>query len=79
MGQISEGWRIVQSPVAGMNVMQRMVNLLDLTAWWDDPVASGRFKGWNKGLKNTVNVLPFHNTVYRFTHPAEAIKFFNMR
>lgn len=75
---IGEFFTIVKSPAAGVNYVQNLLNVLDLTEWWGEPMQSGRYKGHSRGYRNFMKVVPFNNTLYRFTHPEEASKFFLM-
>ena len=77
---IKEGLRIVQSPAAGINTIE---NLLDLTALlnptnYTDEIQSGRYKGHSSAYRAFFEspIVPMNKTIYRGLHPDESIPFF---
>lgn len=83
---LSEGLRILKSPMAATNVVERtldLVNLLDYhnyeTFVGDEAIIrTGRFKGHSKAerLFWRAPIIPMSGTIYRGLHPEEGIPFF---
>lgn len=75
---LNEGLTLLKSPAAGINYLQNLTNLMYVMDWMEDPIQSGQYKGWNRGARNVVKVLPFNNTVRRAMSPEEALKFYTL-
>lgn len=77
---VSEAFRIVKSPAAGINTIENMLGLVHLLNPFDykDEIQSGRYKGHSTAYKTFFNspVIPMNKTIYRGLHPEEGIPFF---
>lgn len=74
--QIKEGLTLIDSPVAGIKLWNNIIDIIDVTKWGDE-IKSGRYKGDYVIEKNLWNLVPMSNTIYKATHPQEAVKFYN--
>lgn len=74
-GVPQEGRRILKSPMAGMTLIQ---NIIDLTTFWEwsDEVTRGRYKGQSKFVKSVAELVPLNKTIYGIFHPEEKILFY---
>lgn len=76
--QLTEGFRILQSPAAAMDYTQHLFNVVRIWDLWAEPLQSGQYEGWNRYARNVVRPLPYHNSIRRAANPEEALKFFQM-
>lgn len=80
---VTEGLRILQSPAAGINTIQNILNLTKLLNPMNymDELEYGRYKGHSTAYKAFFDspVIPFNKTIYRGLHPEEAISFFKQQ
>lgn len=80
---ITEGLRILQSPAAGINTIQNILNLTKLLNPMNymDELEYGRYKGHSTAYKAFFDspVIPFNKTIYRGLHPEEAVSFFKQQ
>ena len=76
--QLTEGFRILQSPAAAMDYTQHLFNVVRIWDLWAEPLQSGQYEGWNRYARNVVRPLPYHNSIRRALNPEEALKFFQM-
>ena len=51
---------LVQSPAAGVKTLETISAMFDLNNYWDE-VRGGRYKGWNKALRNVYQLTPIYN------------------
>lgn len=75
---LQEGLKILDSPMAGVQAVQKILNLTDLI-WipnWFDEVERGRYKGTSRAMKTIYECIPFNKTIYRGLHPDEGIAWF---
>ena len=77
---ISEGLKIINSPAAGVNTIE---NMLDLTKLLNprnymDELQSGRYEGHSTAYKSFFEspIIPMNRTIYRGLHPETGIPFF---
>jgi hypothetical protein len=77
---VREGLRIVQSPAAGINTIEHMLDLTALLnpANYMDEIQSGRYKGHSTAYKSFFEspLVPMNKTIYRGLHPEEGVAFF---
>lgn len=83
---VNEGLKILKSPAAGINTMEKTLDLIGLlnpynyefVAGEEALMQSGRFKGKSKATKLFFEspLLPMNKTIYRGLHPEEGIPFF---
>lgn len=75
---ISDLWKIMKSPAAGMETLENLGGMLKAVspAAWMTTVNSGRFKGHSQGLKAIMSspFVPGYATIYRAIHPEQAIQ-----
>lgn len=75
-----EGLKIIQSPAAGVNTIQGLLNLADLfQPWnWDEIMQSGRYKGQPRIIKTIMDspLVPMNRTVYRGLNPETVLPFY---
>ena len=76
--QLTEGFKILQSPAAAMDYTQHLFNVVRIWDLWAEPLQSGQYEGWNRYARNVVRVLPYHHSIRRALNPKEALKFFQM-
>ena len=80
---VTEGLRILQSPAAGINTIQNILNLTKLLNPMNyiDELEYGRYKGHSTAYKAFFDspVIPFNKTIYRGLHPEEAMLFFKQQ
>ena len=77
---ISEGFQLVKSPMAEINVMENTVNLIGLLNPYNyvEKIQSGRFEGRTRAHRIIMNS-PLggqSKSIYRATHPEEAYDYF---
>jgi len=73
-----EGLKILDSPMAGVQTVQKILNLTDVL-WipnWFDEMERGRYKGTSRAMKTVYECIPFNKTIYRGLHPDEGIAWF---
>lgn len=59
-------WKtLINSPVPAMENIDRVINLLDLSTLGEE-VQSGRYKGWNRWLRNAYFAAPYTRNIGRF-------------
>ena len=77
---ISEGLKIINSPAAGVNTIENMLDLTKLLNPWNymDELQSGRYEGHSTAYKSFFEspIIPMNRTVYRGLHPETSIPFF---
>jgi hypothetical protein len=83
---LTEGLRIVNSPAAGVNILERIIGLFSLMnpmnyetiAGEDALLESGRYEGQSKATKAFLEspFVPMARTFYRNIHPEESIPFY---
>lgn len=57
---LQNAMNILDSPAAATSTLEALTGLLDITAMFET-VETGRFKGWNKWLRNAYRVTPIYN------------------
>lgn len=82
----NEGFRILKSPMAAINPMEKTINLIGLlnpynyetVAGEDALLQSGRYKGESRATKLFFEspLVPTNSTIYRDLHPEESIPFY---
>lgn len=88
VSMLKEGLKIIKSPVAGITVMERTLDLLELTNPFnyesivgeDALIEAGIYRGKSKATKILYNspLMPFYRTIRKGLHPEEAIPFYRM-
>lgn len=83
---ISEGLKILQSPAAGINTLENLLDLTKLLNPWnyefiggeDAILQSGRYKDHSIAYKSFFEspIIPMNRTIYRGLHPEIGIPFF---
>ena len=77
---ISEGLKIINSPAAGVNTIENMLDLTKLLNPWNymDELQSGRYEGHSTAYKSFFEspIIPMNRTIYRGLHPETGIPFF---
>lgn len=81
---ISEGLRMLQSPIAGINLIEDVMGVLRLavpTEWfgdgmWHKEIERGRYKGRTQAERAILNAIPLNNTIYKSFNPDELIPFY---
>ena len=83
---LREGLRIVKAPMAGVNTMEKTLNLIGLLnpynyetiAGEEALLKSGRYKGESRATKIFFDssLVPTNSTIYRDLHPEEGIPFY---
>jgi len=73
---LREGYKIYENPTAVLRYVTNVSRALNPVAWWDDPIQSGQFEGWNRGARNLFGAMPYVNPIRRAMHPDEALKFY---
>ena len=77
---ISEGLKIIESPAAGVNTIENILDLTKLLNPWNytDEIQSGRYEGHSTAYKSFFEspVIPMNRTIYRGLHPETGIPFF---
>lgn len=71
----NEAFRILKSPAAAVNQLQKIVNFIDFTNWADE-IERGRYKGMYKGQKELLELIPIAPTVKKIFTPEEQLQFF---
>lgn len=57
---LQNAMNILDSPAAATSTLESLTGLLDISAMFQE-VKTGRFKGWNKWLRNAYRVTPIYN------------------
>ena len=57
---IKNVFTLVQSPAAGINTLETIATLLDMTNMFEE-INSGRYKGWNRWTKALYTITPIYN------------------
>lgn len=83
---LTEGFRILKSPAAGISTVENTLDLLgllnpynyELFGGEDAVLKSGRYKGHNRATKILFDspIIPMNKTIYRNIYPEEAIPFY---
>lgn len=77
---ISEGFKLLKSPAAGINTIENLLNLTALLNPWNytEEMQSGKYKGHSIAYKSFFEspVVPMYKTVYRGLHPETVIPFY---
>ena len=74
---ISEGLKILNSPMAGMNVIQKCTDVAQSIAPWQwKEIQSGRYKGWYKPFNTIADLVPYNRSIYRSLNPENGIAYF---
>lgn len=74
---VSEGLKILNSPMAGMNVIQKCTDVAQSIAPWQwKEIQSGRYKGWYKPFNTIADLVPYNRSIYRSLHPENGIAYF---
>lgn len=74
---VSEGLKILNSPMAGMNVVEKCVDVVQSIAPWQwKEIQSGRYKGWYKPFNTIADLVPYNRSIYRSLHPEKGITYF---
>ena len=77
---ISEGLKIINSPAAGINTIENILDLTKLLNPWNymDELQSGRYEGHSTAYKSFFEspIIPMNRTIYRGLHPETSIPFF---
>jgi hypothetical protein len=72
----NEFFKIMGSPAAGIDQLQRIINFIKFVNWGDE-IESGRWKGYTRFEKGLIDVVPFASTVNRLLTPDEQLKYFS--
>ena len=56
---------LIKSPIPAMENIDRLLNLLDVTAIWDT-MESGKYAGWNRYVRNLYFATPYVKNVNKF-------------
>lgn len=83
---LNEGLKILNSPAAGINTLESLINIIgilnpnnyEVFGGEDAILKSGRFKGDSRATKLWFEspLIPMNKTIYRGLHPEESIPFF---
>lgn len=77
---LTEGLKILESPAAGINTLERLLDLTKLLNPYNytDELKSGRYEGHSTAYKTFFEspVIPMNRTIYRGLHPETGIPFF---
>lgn len=72
----NEFFKIMGSPAAGIDQLQRVINFIKFVNWTDE-IETGRWKGYTRFEKGLIEVVPFASTVNRLLTPEEQLKYFS--
>jgi len=77
---VTEGFKILKSPAAGINTLEDLGNLAKLLVppYYFDEIQSGRYKGHSTAYKAIFEspLIPMNKTVYKVLNPEVGIPFF---
>lgn len=73
-GVLKEAGTLLDSPMASMSYLKSVSRIVDLDSY-GETIQSGEYKGWNKGVRNIVSILPFYKTIKRAATPEKSIEF----
>lgn len=74
---VTEGMKILNSPMAGMNVIQKLSDAVSSIAPWEwKEVKSGRYKGWYKPFNTIADLVPYNRAIYRSMHPETGVTYY---
>lgn len=65
VGFLDNIWTLIKSPIPAMENIDRLINLLDVTAM-NDTIKTGRYAGWNKYVRNLYYAVPYVKNVGKF-------------
>ncbi|MDR2233930.1 MAG: hypothetical protein LBE56_12535 [Tannerella sp.] len=71
----SELKNIRQSAMAPISYMDKLVKIFSIGDWSKEYV-QGTWKGWNKGVVNTIKAMPYVNPIKRAMDPEQAASFY---
>lgn len=74
-GMPEEGWRILQSPMAGMTLLNNLFDLVNVTTWGKE-IKRGRYAGRTRFERTVGQLIPLNKTIYGIFHPEERILFY---
>ena len=73
---ISEGFRIVKSPMAAVTTLQDIVNFMEF--WnWTDTIEHGKYKGQSKFYRSGLKLVKPLKGLEDLANPEQKLKFFN--
>jgi hypothetical protein len=70
-----ETFRIIKSPAAGVNQIQKILNFLEFWTWTEE-YESGKYEGHSKFYKGAIQTIPLVETVTELVRPDEQLEFF---
>ena len=74
---VKEGIKILNSPMAGMNIIEKTSEALSSLMPWDwTEIQSGRYKGWYKPFNTIADLVPYNRAIYRSMNPELGIHYF---
>lgn len=81
-GMLNEGLKLVDSPFAGVRIMDKNIEFLEAIKPWnwvgeDSEIEQGKWKGHTKGYKAAMQILPVYSSWLNVIDPYEATKFYD--
>lgn len=81
-GMLNEGLKLVDSPFAGVRIMDKNIEFLEAIKPWNwigenAEIEQGKWKGHTKGYKAAMQILPVYSSWLNAFDPYEAAKFYN--
>lgn len=77
---LTEGFRLLESPAAGINTLESISDLLNLMfpSSYSEEITRGRYTGHSPAYRTFMNspLVPFNKTIYKAFHPESVIPFF---
>lgn len=74
---VLEGLKILNSPMAGMNVIQKLSEAVSSLAPWEwKEIQSGRYKGWYRPFNTIADLVPYNRAIYRSVHPETGVTYY---
>ena len=74
---VQEGLKILDSPMAGMRVLDMSTSIIrSLAPWQWTQIKSGRYKGWYRPFNTIADLVPYNRAIYRSMHPEQGVSYF---
>jgi hypothetical protein len=74
----TEGLRLVSSPMAGVNVLEEISQMMTSLNWFDQ-IERGKYEDMYVWQKNLIRTVPMAENIYSIMFPEEKIKYFTSK
>lgn len=75
---LTEGFKILNSPAAGVNAVQEVFYSLNMFKWFHE-IERGKYEGMYVWQKNLIRTVPLGENIYSIWYPEEKLKYFTSK